>query len=117
MNTELKLSLLCMLFSASTFPQRDTIALNKDWAFKIDSLFDWANDGGLIRQVALIVSDRPAAAYIHAEPELNVENNAGKIKIRLGFEEANKNIRLQVKITEENQSTHQTILTNTAKPV
>ncbi len=79
--------------------------------------FDWPNDGGIIRKVALIVSDKPAANFIHATPTLNVASNEGKLKIKLGFDAANKNIQLAINIAEENQATKNIIYTSTSKPI
>jgi beta-glucuronidase len=96
-----------------------TVACNNDYGknkVPFGSSFDWPNDGGIIRKVALIVSDKPSANYIHAEPKLNVDNNEGKLKIKLGFDAANANLELAIRITEENQSTQNTIYTGTVKP-
>jgi beta-galactosidase len=98
-----------------------TVAVNNDYGknkVPFGSSFDWANDGGLIRSVFAIVSDRPAAKYIHAEPVLNLADSSAKLKIKLGFEaDANKKIRLEVTITEENQASAKVILKTTGKPV
>ena len=64
-----------------------TVACNNDYGkdkVPFGSSFDWPNDGGIIRQVALIVSDRPSIAYLHATPSLNVEAGSGKLKIKIG---------------------------------
>ena len=97
-----------------------TVAVNNDYGknkVPFGSSFDWPNDGGIIRKVALIVSDKPAAAYIHTEPKLNMATVEGSLKIKLGFEEATpKNLQFAVTITEENQSTKNSILSNTFNP-
>ena len=96
-----------------------TVASNNDFGktkVPFGNSFDWPNDGGLIRKVALIVSGKPAATYIHAEPKLILSNQSGQLKIKLGFDQMDKNISLQVAVTEENQSTKNTILTSTLKP-
>ncbi len=81
------------------------------------SSFDWPNDGGIIRPVAMIVSDKPSANYIHAEAKLNVADSSGKLKIKLGYDDpAIKNISFNITVTEENQSTKNVILSTTAKP-
>ena len=67
-----------------------TVSVNNDYGknkVPFGNSFDWPNDGGLIRKVSLIVSDKPAIAYIHAEPALNVANNEGRLKIKLGLGE------------------------------
>ena len=97
-----------------------TVAVNNDYGTNkvpFGSSFDWPNDGGIIRPVAMMVSDKPAATYIHAEPVLNVADSSGKLKIRLGFNEANNNLRLGITVTEENQSTKNVVLQTTTKPI
>lgn len=97
-----------------------TVAVNNDYGktkVPFGSSFDWPNDGGIIRKVALIVSDKPAANYIHAEPKLDIANNKGQLKIRLGFDKANSDVKLAITITEENQATKNTIYSNELKPV
>src|SRR6476661_712482 len=64
-----------------------TIAVNNDYGknkVPYGSSFDWPNDGGLIRPARLIVSEKPAAAYIHVTPQLNVSNSQGHLKIQIG---------------------------------
>ncbi|MEO7264612.1 MAG: sugar-binding domain-containing protein [Ferruginibacter sp.] len=97
-----------------------TVACNNDYGknkVPFGSSFDWPNDGGIIRKVSLIVSDKPTANYIHAEPKLNIDNNEGRLKIKLGFDASNNKIEFAVRITEENQSTQNTIYTGTVKPI
>lgn len=96
-----------------------TVACNNDYGknkVPFGSSFDWPNDGGIIRKVALLVSDKPSANYIHAEPTLNVIDNEGKLKIKLGFDTVNTKLELAIRITEENQYTQNTIYTGTVKP-
>lgn len=96
-----------------------TVAVNNDYGknkVPYGSSFDWANDGGIIRKVALIVSDKPSANYIHAEPVLNVANNEGKLKIKLGFDAPNNSLIFSIRIREENQPEQNIIYTGTAKP-
>jgi beta-galactosidase len=78
--------------------------------------FDWANDGGMIRKVALIISGKPAANYIRAISRLDYKNNSGSLALKLGFESYSKDIRLSVRIHEENQSTHQLVLDKLIQP-
>lgn len=95
-----------------------TVAVNNDYGknkVPFGNSFDWPNDGGIIRKVQLIVSDKPAANYILATPTLNISNNEGKLKIRLGFDEAT-NIQLHVVITEENQPTEKILINNSVTP-
>lgn len=98
-----------------------TIAVNNDYGrnkVPFGSSFDWPNDGGLIRKVMLIVSDRPAADYIRVTPALNVKTHEGKLKIKLGFTglKDSSQLQLAITITEENQQTQQTIYQRTQKP-
>lgn len=96
-----------------------TVAVNNNYGknkVPFGSSFDWPNDGGIIRPVAMIVSDQPAAAYIHAEPILNLADSSGKLKIRLGFDKPYNNVQLAIRVTEENQPTKNVVLQNTAKP-
>jgi beta-galactosidase len=80
--------------------------------------FDWPNDGGIIRSVNLIVSGKPAASYLNAEPVLNPDHQSGKLKIKIGFDQVvNKNIKLLVAISEENQPTKKVILETITQPV
>jgi beta-galactosidase len=98
-----------------------TVAVNNDYGrnkVPFGSSFDWPNDGGIIRKVALIVSDKPAAAYIHAEPKLNVSTNEGNLKIRLGFEESpGTKVQMAITITEENQTSQNIIYNQTQTPL
>ncbi|HEY9363982.1 MAG TPA: sugar-binding domain-containing protein [Chitinophagaceae bacterium] len=98
-----------------------TIAVNNDYGTNkvpFGSSFDWPNDGGIIRPVALIVSGNPTANYIHAEAKLNVADSSGNLKVRLGYDKPlSKNINFVVTVTEENQYSKNTILSKTVKPV
>jgi beta-glucuronidase len=97
-----------------------TVAVNNDYGTNkvpFGSSFDWPNDGGIIRPVSIIVSNKPSVTYIHVEPKLNVADNSAALKIKLGFaEEANKDLQLAVTVTEENQSTKNIILESVVKP-
>lgn len=98
-----------------------TIAVNNDYGrnkVPFGSSFDWPNDGGLIRKVMLIVSNKLAAEYIRTEPILHLKTLEGRLKIRLGFTGIKDNSRLQLAVTvsEENQSTRQTIFKSLLQP-
>ncbi|HRI21974.1 MAG TPA: glycoside hydrolase family 2 TIM barrel-domain containing protein, partial [Panacibacter sp.] len=97
-----------------------TIAVNNDYGknkVPFGSSFDWPNDGGIIRKVSLIVSDKPAASYIYATPTLAVPTNEGHLNIKLGFDDAvNTNIKLAVTVTEENQVAKNIIFNATVIP-
>lgn len=97
-----------------------TVAVNNDYGrnkVPFGSSFDWPNDGGIIRPVAIIVSGKPAANYIHAEAKLNVADSSGTLKVRLGYDKLDKNISFQISVTEENQSTKNIISSTTATPI
>ncbi|GAA4750086.1 hypothetical protein GCM10023229_33410 [Flavisolibacter ginsenosidimutans] len=95
-----------------------TVAVNNDYGknkVPFGSSFDWPNDGGIIRPAKLIISDKPSAAYIHATPVLNIANNEGQLKIKLGFG-AESPLELNVVITEENQHTKDIVFNKTMTP-
>lgn len=97
-----------------------TVAVNNDYGrnkVPFGESFDWPNDGGLIRKVKLIVSGRPAASYLHAEPVLVIQDESAKLKLKLGFAQSKRlNIKLEVKITEENQPSKDVILSQISEP-
>lgn len=97
-----------------------TVAVNNAYNKKkvpFSNSFDWANDGGIIRKAALIVSGKPAANYIHVAPKLNLTNNSGQLKIKLGFDQPSTELRYAIQITEDNQSSYQRVFAKTVKPV
>lgn len=98
-----------------------TVACNNEYSkdkVPFGSSFDWPNDGGIIRKVALIISDKPSANYIHAEPKLNIADNSSEVKIKLGFGDSPiKNLQFAVSIAEENQATKNIVYAATAKPL
>jgi beta-glucuronidase len=97
-----------------------TVAVNNDYGrnkVPFGSSFDWPNDGGIIRPVAIIVSDKPAAAYIHTEPKLNLADSSATLKVRVGFDQPiDKKISFNITVTEENQPTKNIIASTSAKP-
>lgn len=98
-----------------------TVAVNNDFGTNkvpFGSSFDWPNDGGIIRKVSIITCGKPAATYMHLTPGLNVATQEGHLKISLGFEEAPvADMKCNVTITEENQSSKNIILNSTVSPV
>ncbi|WP_316837362.1 glycoside hydrolase family 2 protein [Pedobacter nutrimenti] len=98
---------------------RITIAVNNAYTenkVPFSTSFDWPNDGGMIRKAALIISGKPTAKYIHIEPKLDLANNNGHLKIKLGFDQPLKTLKYAIQITEENQSTHNTVYSKTVQP-
>ncbi|MBX2918608.1 MAG: hypothetical protein KF741_05115 [Ferruginibacter sp.] len=96
-----------------------TVACNNEYGHNkvpFGSSFDWPNDGGIIRKVALIVSGRPSANYLHATPKLNLVDNSGNCILKLGFDNPNQKIQLSIKVTEENQPSHNIVYTATVNP-
>ncbi len=86
--------------------------------------FDWANDGGIIRSVKLVSTQRPRIDNIHvlATPDLKTPHIDGKgsviVKIKLS-ELANIDVSkvvFDVQITEINQKTAKTIYNKRLKP-
>lgn len=98
-----------------------TVAVNNDYGknkVPFGSSFDWPNDGGLIRKVSLIVSEKPAAAYLHVQPTLNVVSNEGHLSIKVDFDgKVYNDLKFAINITEENQSTKNNVLSTNMKPV
>ena len=98
-----------------------TIAVNNDYGpnkVPFGSSFDWPNDGGIIRPVALIVSGKPQAAYLHATAALQVADSSGRLKIKVGFGgEMPADLRLGIAVREENQPTNRIILQQMAQPM
>ena len=97
-----------------------TVVCNNDYGkdkVPFGSSFDWPNDGGIIRPVALIVSGKPSADYLHATPTLNVADSSGELRIDIGFGSlVYTGIQLSVSVTEENQPTKKIILKSTLTP-
>ena len=85
--------------------------------FRFQISFDWPNDGGLIREVAFIVSSKPSMSYVNLAPKLNIKNNQGDLKIRIGLHQMDSNAKFKIQITEENQPTKKLVFQVTQKPV
>lgn len=56
------------------------------------NVFDWVNDGGIIRDVDLIAGGKPAIRYVHIIPAINFTDTSAKatVKIRLREDEIKK---------------------------
>lgn len=98
-----------------------TVACNNEYGknkVPYGNSFDWPNDGGIIRKVALIVSDKPAASYIYLTPVLNLTDSSAKLSIKLGFDKAiSSDIKFDITVTEENQKTKNIVWKSLQKPV
>ncbi len=95
-----------------------TIAVNNAYSYNkipFGSSFDWPNDGGIIRPVYLIVSGNPHVNFLHATPQLNTKDSSATLNIKLNFNQK-ENIRLHIKITEENQTTKNVVYDETVSP-
>ena len=98
-----------------------SVAVNNDYGtvkVPYGSSFDWPNDGGIIRKVALIISDKISAEYIHLSPVYNVINGKGSLSARAGMGLSDKtNIQFRIRIKEENQPSSKIIFDKIQKPV
>lgn len=98
-----------------------TVAVNNDYGtvkVPYGSSFDWPNDGGIIRKVALIISDKISAEYIHLSPVYNVINGKGSLSARVGMGLSDKtNIQFRIRIKEENQPSSKIVFDKILKPV
>lgn len=67
------------------------------------NVFDWVNDGGIIRDVDLIVSGKPAVRYVHVTPSINFKDTSAKaiVKIRL-WENDIKKAKFNIVLKEKN---------------
>lgn len=89
--------------------------------------FDWSNDGGLIRPVKLIVSNKNSAEYAHLTPSVELPNSFDKnniltkaenadLSFAIGFDNTTiKSFDIDIQIFEENQKTNNCIFSETKK--
>ncbi|MGV3510142.1 MAG: sugar-binding domain-containing protein, partial [Sphingobacteriaceae bacterium] len=65
-------------------------------------VFDWVNDGGIIRDIDLIASGKPSIRYAHVIPVINFKDTSAKaqIKIRLWEGEVKKS-KFHISINEK----------------
>lgn len=78
------------------FGEKNTIIVSVDNEFSENNLpymksFDWSNDGGIIRDVSLHISDKPSFRYIHVTPDFNLSDSIGQVKIAIKLNESNIN--------------------------
>lgn len=80
-----------------TFGADNTLTVSVDNSFSETALpykdsFDWCNDGGIIRNVSVIVSEKPSIRYAHVMPVIDFTDTAAhiSIKIRLWEEDVKK---------------------------
>lgn len=72
----------------------NTLTLSVDNSFSETALpykdsFDWSNDGGIIRPVELIVSDRPSLRYVHVTPIINFTDTSAQMHLNIRLWETN----------------------------
>lgn len=80
-----------------TFGIENTVSVSVDNSFSETALpykdsFDWCNDGGIIRNVSVIVSGKPSIRYAHVIPVINFADTSSRVtlKIRLWEEDVKK---------------------------
>jgi len=66
------------------------------------NVFDWVNDGGIIRDVDLIVSGKPSIRYVHVTPQINFNDTSAKATIKIQLWEGElKKTRFHIRINEK----------------
>jgi beta-galactosidase len=79
-----------------------------DLAIPYENKFDWAADGGIIRKVRLIKTERPYIEFLHVEPVLR--RNRGDLAVRIGIGGAGTgSLDVWWEIREYNQQTDKVI--------
>ena len=70
-------------------------------AFPYSSRFDWANDGGIIRDVALRLTGPLSLRYVHITPDIDLSDSTAvaNVEVKL-WEKAPKKADISLKITE-----------------
>lgn len=103
---------------------QNTVTVQVNNAFSRNNIpflksFDWANDGGIYRNVFLVITDPQAIKNIHVIGTPN--GNIGKANINISFIDKSKidasKLKLLATITEENQSTENQIFESELKGV
>ena len=49
--------------------------------------FDWANDGGIYREVSLHLTGRQSIRYVHFTPSLNTQDSTGNVRVNIRLHE------------------------------
>lgn len=89
-----------------------TVLVNNDYGknkVPYGNSFDWPNDGGIIREVYFVTTDKNGAERIFAKPELHLADQTGTLNLKLDFPEMQKDLKLEVSLFEENQPTKKNI--------
>lgn len=96
-----------------------TVLVNNDYGqdkVPFGSSFDWPNDGGIIREVYFVTYNPAAPDRILAKPILNLTDNTGTVSLRLPFSGEQKDLKLEISLTEENQTTKKNIYKKAVTP-
>lgn len=79
-----------------------------DWAF------DWANDGGIYRDVTLVVTNQQAFGHVFITPTFTTQQQSHlgtlDIQVNLAANSSDRQIAVRVIISEENQTTRNRVL-------
>lgn len=95
-----------------------TVAVNNAYSNQkvpYGSSFDWPNDGGIIRPVSWVIAHKDAAQNIKLSPVFNPKDSTATLTIQLIGAAKTMNNQWKVNISENNQSTHQSIYAKTIK--
>ena len=92
-----------------SFDKINTIVVSVDNKFSENNLpydksFDWTNDGGIIRSVAIESTAKPSFKYVHITPKINLADSTGIIKVAIKvWEKEVKNMRVDF-VIKDNKS-------------
>lgn len=96
-----------------------TVLVNNDYGknkIPYSNSFDWANDGGIIREVYLVSYDAKGADRLFVKPVLNPDNRSGKLHLETSFAQMQKDLKFEISVSEVNQPTKKTIFKKTVSP-
>lgn len=102
------------------FDKPNRIVVRADNSFSRESLpylryFDWPMDGGIYREVKLIITGRPAVEYTLIDPQFDIKDltRPARVNVRAKFFEQSlqqgEKVHIKVNVTEENQPTSNTV--------
>lgn len=75
------------------------------YALPYDAKFDWPNDGGIIRPVSFVITEKPSVRYAHIKTETNFKDSTATGEIRLKTWEDNvKNVTFKLTFSEYNSN-------------
>lgn len=89
-----------------------------DYNFPFQRAFDWANDGGIYRNVSLHLTGQRSIRYVHFTPSLSTNDSLGRthLSIRL-YEEKVRNATFHFTLREKPTGRANTSSTSTVPPV